>query len=167
MAETINSSSMERDPSSRTRDRATPTRSIDPRGSLLDQVIIRRALILLRSFPGVVTWDSSYTNQSYLATQNPPMDTQSTRNAMLPGTIYGMSMLHRSELSAPIVNLRMRGKDLKALCKLIGKYKGYRPRRTGSPKTALEYALVLKECRGKVSAATRMVNKLWYERLKV
>ncbi|KAI0380498.1 hypothetical protein F5Y04DRAFT_281889 [Hypomontagnella monticulosa] len=124
--------------------------------SPLDPVIIRRSLRLLRNYPGVVT----YTNRRYSTIQHLP------RNARLPGTIYGMSLLHRSHATSPIENLRMRKRHVKGLRQIIDTFRTYKSRRSGAPKTALEYALVMKACRGHVFAATKLIEQLWYQRHK-
>ncbi|KAI1775430.1 hypothetical protein F4818DRAFT_441526 [Hypoxylon cercidicola] len=91
----------------------------------------------------------------------PTTSTTDHYNPELPGTIYGMSILHRSHLSAPIWNLRLRGKHANNLYALFHRYGKRELSKSGAPKTAWDYAHVLLGCQRDLKSAYLRVEELW------
>ncbi|KAI6085787.1 hypothetical protein F4821DRAFT_260698 [Hypoxylon rubiginosum] len=83
------------------------------------------------------------------------------RSAELPGTIYGMSILHRSHVSVPIQNLRLRSRYMVSVYVLFNRYKGRELTKSGAPKTAVDFALVLLGSYRRLDLASLRVEQLW------
>ncbi|XXG99402.1 hypothetical protein Hte_005740 [Hypoxylon texense] len=77
------------------------------------------------------------------------------------GTIYGMSILHRSQLASPIPNFRLKPKYVEMIEFLLILYGNLNFPKCGAPKTAWDFAHVLLGCSRKFHRAERRVMNLW------
>ncbi|KAI0161849.1 hypothetical protein GGR52DRAFT_586114 [Hypoxylon sp. FL1284] len=90
---------------------------------------------------------------------------QTQSHKMLPGTIHGMSILHRSHLSTPIDNISFRAKYWNRLSRLLRTFKNRNFQKCGAPKTAWDYARVLAASEKKFVKAKERVENLWGDSL--
>ncbi|KAI1394796.1 hypothetical protein F4819DRAFT_237801 [Hypoxylon fuscum] len=87
------------------------------------------------------------------------LDHRATR---LPGTIYGMSILHRSPLSAPIQMIRLRRRRYKRQLEfLYYQFSDTESKYLGAPETPWDYLHVLSACKGSHRQAAKLVEELW------
>ncbi|KAI1763309.1 hypothetical protein GGR53DRAFT_467479 [Hypoxylon sp. FL1150] len=93
-------------------------------------------------------------------TTSPP-DISPADQTRLPGTIYGMSILHRSPIAGSIWALGLRPKYHNSVMTLRKRYAGHEFTKSGAPKTAHDFAVVLLSCQRRGEKARYRIERLW------